>query len=325
MLPTALAGDEFRLHYQPLFSLLSGAPTGVEALLRWQHPWLGQIMPDRFIGAAEDIGIIVPLGGWVLETACAQAKRWASRFADPLCVSVNVAMRQLTDPQLIERITRVLDDNDLRPWQLQLELTERAVIGSDREPLAALRALADIGVRIAIDDFGTGYSNMTYLRTLPVSELKLAASFIENLRATGTGSRYRRPDRPVDRLPRSHARNDRHGRRSRNRRTSPYAPRAWMRYRPGKLLRSPGSARNHPAPARRPPRSRHHVRTWFVAITDERNSEIPPTNSQRIIRHRRPRYLQSVPRPRRALDCAGTNRVSANWRSMIQVSISPTP
>jgi len=186
MLPTALAGDEFRLHYQPLFSLLSGAPTGVEALLRWQHPWLGQIMPDRFIGAAEDIGIIVPIGGWVLETACAQAKRWASRFVDPLCVSVNVAMRQLTDPQLIERITRVLDDNDLRPWQLQLELTERAVIGSDREPLAALRALADIGVRIAIDDFGTGYSNMTYLRTLPVSELKLAASFIENLRATGT-------------------------------------------------------------------------------------------------------------------------------------------
>jgi EAL domain-containing protein (putative c-di-GMP-specific phosphodiesterase class I) len=87
-------------------------------------------------------------------------------------------MRQLTDPQLTERIARVLDENDLRPWQLQLELTERAVIGSDREPLAALRALADMGVRIAIDDFGTGYSNLAYLRRLPVQTLKLAAPFV---------------------------------------------------------------------------------------------------------------------------------------------------
>jgi diguanylate cyclase (GGDEF)-like protein/PAS domain S-box-containing protein len=187
MLPAALDGDQFRLHYQPLFSLASGAPTGVEALLRWQHPWLGRIMPDRFIGAAEDIGIIVPIGGWVLQTACAQARDWSQRFADPLCVSVNIAMRQLADPQLIDRITRVLDENGLAPAQLQLELTERAVIGSDREPLTALTSLADLGVRIAIDDFGTGYSNMTYLRRLPVSELKLAASFIDELRSTGPG------------------------------------------------------------------------------------------------------------------------------------------
>ena len=187
MLPAALDGDEFRLHYQPLFSLASGAPTGVEALLRWQHPWLGQIMPDRFIGAAEDIGIIVPIGGWVLHTACGQAGNWARRFTDPLCVSVNIAMRQLADPLLIDRITRVLDENDLAPTQLQLELTERAVIGSDREPLTALASLADLGVRIAIDDFGTGYSNMTYLRRLPVSELKLAASFIDELRPRGHG------------------------------------------------------------------------------------------------------------------------------------------
>jgi EAL domain-containing protein (putative c-di-GMP-specific phosphodiesterase class I) len=185
MLPAAVAGDQFRLHYQPLFSLASGAPTGVEALLRWQHPWLGQIMPDRFIGAAEEIGIIVPIGGWVLQTACGQARNWTTRFTDPLCVSVNIAMRQLTDPLLIDRITRVLDENGLAPHQLQLELTERAVIGSDREPLTALASLADLGVRIAIDDFGTGYSNMTYLRRLPVSELKLDASFIDELRQPG--------------------------------------------------------------------------------------------------------------------------------------------
>jgi EAL domain-containing protein (putative c-di-GMP-specific phosphodiesterase class I) len=129
----------------------------------------------------------VPIGGWVLQTACHQARIWSQRFADPLCVSVNIAMRQLADPQLIDRITRVLDENGLAPEQLQLELTERAVIGSDREPLSALTALADLGVRIAIDDFGTGYSNMTYLRRLPVSELKLAGSFIDELRSSGPG------------------------------------------------------------------------------------------------------------------------------------------
>ena len=185
MLPTALEQHEFRLHYQPLFSLATGAPTGVEALLRWQHPWLGQIMPDRFIGAAEEVGIIVPMGAWVLETACRQVRAWSQRFTDPLLVSVNIALRQLAEPRLIEQITRVLVDNNLEPWQLQLELTERAVIGSDHEPLTALQALADTGVRIAIDDFGTGYSNMTYLRRLPVSELKLAASFIDELRPNG--------------------------------------------------------------------------------------------------------------------------------------------
>lgn len=181
MLPAALDRHELRLHYQPLFSLATGTPSGVEALLRWQHPWLGQLMPNRFIGAAEETGIIVPIGQWVLNTACQQARNWTRRFAQPLCVSVNIAIRQLADPHLIEHITRMLEENDLQPQQLQLELTERAVIGTDREPLGTLKALADIGVRLAIDDFGTGYSNMTYLRRLPVSELKLTGSFIDEL------------------------------------------------------------------------------------------------------------------------------------------------
>ena len=185
MLPGALERKQFQLHYQPLISLADGSPSGVEALLRWRHPRLGQLRPDRFIAAAEETGIIVPLGRWVLETACQQVRRWADQFDEPLCASVNVAIRQLSDPQLVGVVRDLLDRNGLQPHQLQLELTERAVIGTDGEPLTVLNALADLGVRIAIDDFGTGYSNMTYLRRLPVSELKLAASFIDQLHPDG--------------------------------------------------------------------------------------------------------------------------------------------
>ena len=179
MLPAGLENDEFRLYYQPLFNLGSGLPCGAEALLRWEHPRLGHLLPARFIAAAEESGIIVPLGRWVLETACRQAGTWGGRFAEPLRVSVNIAMRQLADRQLIDVVERVLEESGLRPEQLQLELTERAVISTDGEPLVVLQHLADIGVRIAIDDFGTGYSNMTYLRRLPVCELKLAGTFIK--------------------------------------------------------------------------------------------------------------------------------------------------
>ncbi len=185
MLPAALANDEFRLHYQPLVNLADGLPSGVEALLRWEHPRFGHLLPGRFIGAAEETGIIVPLGRWVLETACQQGAKWALRFADPLRISVNIAIRQLADRQLIDGIKQMLDENGLAPQQLQLELTERAVIGTDSEPLAVLRQLAHLGVRIAIDDFGTGYSNMTYLRRLPVCELKLAGSFISEASPNG--------------------------------------------------------------------------------------------------------------------------------------------
>ncbi len=187
MLPEALDNHEFHLEYQPLFTLASGRPSGTEALLRWHHPKLGYLLPARFIDAAEEKGIIVPLGRWVLETACRQAQRWTRRFADPLRISVNVAMRQLADPLFVRTIEAILEESGLEPVQLQLELTERSVIGTDGEPLAVLRNLADVGVRIAIDDFGTGYSNMTYLRRLPVCELKLAGSFINDVRPGGDG------------------------------------------------------------------------------------------------------------------------------------------
>ena len=181
LLPTALEQNQFRLHYQPLFALADGTPTGFEALLRWEHPTLGQLRPDRFIAAAEETGSIIPIGRWVLEESCRQARRLHETTGIRSCVSVNVAMRQLVDGNLIDDVRRVLDTERLTPDQLQLELTERAVIGSDNEPLAELQALAALGVGIAIDDFGTGYSNMTYLRRLPIAALKLDRSFVAAL------------------------------------------------------------------------------------------------------------------------------------------------
>ena len=187
LLPAALEGHEFRLHYQPLICLADGAPIGFEALLRWEHPRLGQVRPDRFIAAAEESGIIVPIGQWVLEESCRQARRLRQSTGARPRVSVNVAMRQLADGRLLDQVLRVLAEEELTPDQLQLELTERAVIGSDNQPMAELQALAACGVGIAIDDFGTGYSNMTYLRRLPITSLKLDRSFVTGLRPGDPG------------------------------------------------------------------------------------------------------------------------------------------
>ncbi|KAA2260171.1 EAL domain-containing protein [Solihabitans fulvus] len=183
-MPAALERDEFYVDYQPLVRLEDSTVVGVEALVRWQHPEFGRLAPDRFIELAEETGLIVPLGRWVLRKACEQARRWLVEFGDSApFVSVNLAVRQSRDPELVRDVRRILDECELPPTHLQLELTESAIMGTADEPLEALRSLSDMGVRIAIDDFGTGYSNLAYLRHLPVHELKVAGSFMEGLRA----------------------------------------------------------------------------------------------------------------------------------------------
>jgi len=182
-MPAALEREEFYVDYQPLVSLDEFRVVGVEALVRWQHPDLGRLGPDKFIGLAEETGLIVALGRWVLRESCRQAKRWQDEHGElaPL-VSVNLAVRQSRDPDLVGDVARILDETGLSPHRLQLEVTESAVMGTADQSLQALRELADMGVRIAIDDFGTGYSNLAYLRHLPVHDLKVAGSFMEGLR-----------------------------------------------------------------------------------------------------------------------------------------------
>ncbi|AJP02160.1 histidine kinase [Streptomyces cyaneogriseus subsp. noncyanogenus] len=176
----AIERGEFALEYQPLVGMEDGRVHGVEALVRWEHPQFGVLAPNRFITLAEEDGSIVPLGRWVLRTACRQARRWELDHPEepPIFVSVNVAVRQVWDSDLVADVAATLAETGLAPHLLQLELTESAVMGSAGRPLQALKALSDMGVRIAIDDFGTGYSNLAYLSRLPVSVLKLDGSFV---------------------------------------------------------------------------------------------------------------------------------------------------
>ncbi|MFD6417856.1 putative bifunctional diguanylate cyclase/phosphodiesterase [Streptomyces sp. NPDC060194] len=180
----AVDRGEFVLEYQPLVDLGDGLLRGVEALVRWNHPQFGMLAPNRFVPLAEDDGSIVQLGRWVLRTACAQARRWQDEHpgAAPPFVSVNVAVRQVWDSDLVTDVAETLETTGLAPHLLQLELTESALMGSAGRPLQALQALSDMGVRIAIDDFGTGYSNLAYLSRLPVSVLKLDGSFVKGFR-----------------------------------------------------------------------------------------------------------------------------------------------
>ncbi|WEO97233.1 EAL domain-containing protein [Streptomyces sp. FXJ1.172] len=183
----AIERGEFALEYQPLVGMEDGRLSGVEALIRWNHPQFGTLTPNRFIGLAEEDGSIVQLGRWALNTACRQARRWQlDRPGEPpIFVSVNVAVRQVWDSDLVADVAAVLAETGLAPHLLQLELTESAVMGSAGRPLQALQALSDMGVRIAIDDFGTGYSNLAYLSRLPVSTLKLDGSFVRGFQYEG--------------------------------------------------------------------------------------------------------------------------------------------
>jgi diguanylate cyclase (GGDEF)-like protein len=179
-MPAALRRGEFTLAYQPLIELRTGRLVGVEALARWLHPERGLLGADQFIGLATDSGMIVPLGNHLLEQACRQAAAWRRISPAAPYVSVNLAARQLHQAGLVGFVAELLDRVGLPAARLQLEITEHAVIGTDRKVIATMSALARLGVRIAIDDFGTGYSNLACLRgRLPLHGLKLDGTFAQ--------------------------------------------------------------------------------------------------------------------------------------------------
>jgi diguanylate cyclase (GGDEF)-like protein/PAS domain S-box-containing protein len=179
----ALVRNEFHVHYQPLVRFESSEVIGLEALLRWEHPERGMLAPDDFLSVAEETGLIVPIGAWVLREACAQAAAWAKETFghEPLAVSVNLSTRQLADDDLVSTVSAALVDSGLDPSLLLLEIAESTLSGEGDHAVDVLHRLTEIGVRIGIDDFGTGHSSLAQLRALPVHTLKIDHSFIEAL------------------------------------------------------------------------------------------------------------------------------------------------
>jgi diguanylate cyclase (GGDEF)-like protein len=180
-LERALERDEFTLVYQPIVRLGGGRLTGVEALLRWQHRERGTVGPAEFIPVAEETGLILPLGRWVLERACAQAAAWNAISSAPITMSVNVSGRQLQQPAFPAEVAGVLASTGLAAELLTLELTESVLMQDAEAATAMLVDLKSLGVRLAIDDFGTGYSSLNYLRRFPIDELKIDRSFVASL------------------------------------------------------------------------------------------------------------------------------------------------
>lgn len=177
----ALDRGELVVYYQPVMELRTGKIVGTEALVRWQHPELGLVSPNSFIPLAEETGLIIPLGEWVLRTACAQNKAWQDAGSPPLRVAVNVSPRQFQQGDLAATVMEILDQTGLEPKYLELELTEGALVQNFDATTAALRRLKEMGVRISIDDFGTGYSSLNYLKRFPVNTVKIDQSFVRNI------------------------------------------------------------------------------------------------------------------------------------------------
>lgn len=179
----ALEREEFLVHYQPIVSLKTGIPIGYEALLRWQHPHLGLVPPDRFIPLAEDLGLIVSIGLWTLRHACRQMRLWQDRFPQQpsLTLSVNMSGKQFAQADLADSVAGVLTETGIAAHHLNLEITETVLMGNEAMVLENLRRLHELGVKISIDDFGTGYSSLSYLHSFPVDVLKIDRSFTSRL------------------------------------------------------------------------------------------------------------------------------------------------
>ena len=180
-LERAVERGEFALVYQPIMHLATGQVAGVEALLRWHHPRRGLVGPTEFIPVAEETGLIIRLGRWVLEQACSQARAWDEETSTPLTMSVNVSARQVQAPGFVDEVAHVLATTGLAPARLTLELTESVLMQDVEQTASTLDALKQLGVRLAIDDFGTGYSSLTYLDRFPIDELKIDRSFVATM------------------------------------------------------------------------------------------------------------------------------------------------
>jgi diguanylate cyclase (GGDEF)-like protein len=176
----ALDRQEFFLVFQPQVEILTGRVVGVEALVRWRHPDRGEIQPERFIPIAEETGLIIPLGAWVLEDACRQAMAWRNG-ASSLRIAVNLSVHQLKDRNLVTHVAATLAKTGLPPERLELEITESAMMEHPEAAVDMLRSLAALGVHLAIDDFGIGYSSLSYLKRIPNSRLKIDRSFVMDL------------------------------------------------------------------------------------------------------------------------------------------------
>ncbi len=177
----ALERDQFSLHYQPKIDMVTGQITGVEALLRWMHPDLGMVPPMQFIPLAEEIGLIVPIGRWVLNEACAQNMAWQRHGLRPVSMAVNLSPRQFADPLLLHDVDEALAASGMSPVLLQLEVTESMVMRNVSRAIKVLNAIQSRGIRLAIDDFGTGYSSMSLMKQFPIDTIKIDRSFVRDL------------------------------------------------------------------------------------------------------------------------------------------------
>jgi EAL domain-containing protein (putative c-di-GMP-specific phosphodiesterase class I) len=181
----ALERQEFILHYQPKFNLETGAVTGAEALLRWLHPQWGITLPDGFVAVAEECGLLVSIGHWVLREACRQTRHWQQQGLQLASIAVNISALEFRHPEFVAEVKAILDETGLEPGCLQLEITESVLMRDADISSGILQQLKGLGVQLAVDDFGTGYSSLSYLQEFPIDVLKIDKSFVHAIDTSG--------------------------------------------------------------------------------------------------------------------------------------------